>query len=401
MQRACAAALLRKGTTHILMPGRSADDRASLQIIQQLGALVNDNGSFIEIISKGIAPVNNILHCGESGLAARMFTPIAAISGQPQTITGTGSLLQRPMHFFETVLPSLGVTVSSNNGCLPLQLCGPLQPVDIEIDGSLSSQFVTGLLMAYAGAGAKDVTVKIRNAVSKPYIQLTINVLKEFGLHLPEENQGGYYFPAGEKNNPAQEILKYEVEGDWSGAAFLLVAGAIAGNITVTGISTSSAQADRAILKALQQCGADMVVAGNSVTVKAVSLSAFEFDATDCPDLVPPLCVLAACCKGTTLISGIERLKYKESDRAFALQQELGKMGIVINYNETEMRITGTEHIKGADTDAHNDHRIAMACAVAGLRAEGQTTVTGAGSVTKSYPDFFSDLQKLGAALDV
>ncbi|MGZ5287531.1 MAG: 3-phosphoshikimate 1-carboxyvinyltransferase, partial [Flavisolibacter sp.] len=176
MQRACAAALIRKGLTVLKNPGTSADDLAALNIIQQLGAKVSKVDDTIEIESRGVDPISDEVHCGESGLSARMFTSIAALSKMPLTITGSGSLLKRPFSFFETTFPNLQVSVETNNGLLPVKIKGPLKPSDIEIDGQLSSQFLTGLLFAYAAAEAQGVSISVNGLNSKPYIDLSLQV---------------------------------------------------------------------------------------------------------------------------------------------------------------------------------------------------------------------------------
>lgn len=195
MQRACAAALLHKGTTRIINPGNSFDDLAAIEMIQKLGARVdaNEDGSLI-ITSNGVMPISDQLNCGESGLGIRMFTPIAALSNQPLTINGTGSLLTRPMHFFDEVLPQLNVGVNSSKGFLPIQINGPLKPTDINIDGSLSSQFLTGLLMAYGAANADGVTIKVNDLKSRPYIDLTLKVMEAFGKIVRNEDYHSFSF---------------------------------------------------------------------------------------------------------------------------------------------------------------------------------------------------------------
>lgn len=395
MQRACAVALLKGGTTIIRNPGTSNDDKAALDIIQQLGAVVENKGDHLLISSKGVQPVNDTIHCGESGLSIRMFTPIAALAQQPITITGEGSLKKRPMDFFNDVLPKLGVEVSSQEGKIPLQVHGPLKPANITIDGSLSSQYLTGLLFAYAASGATDVSIYVENLNSKPYVDLTLTFLQRFGLKLPiNDNYKRFYFdPAPAANNAA--IVEYSVEGDWSGAAFLLVAGAIAGSVTVKGLDVQSTQADRAILKALELSGADLRIAENEISVRSTALNAFQFDATDCPDLFPPLVAIAACCKGQTVIQGVDRLAHKESNRGLTLQEEFGKMGVRVELDGNYMIVHGGTGIKGAHVHSHHDHRIAMACAVAALVADGDTTIDVAEAVNKSYPQFWEHLQQL------
>lgn len=402
MQRACAAALIRKGQTILHNPGASADDQAALNIIRQLGADVRSEDERVVIDSKGINPVSTELDCGESGLSIRMFTSIAALSSSEINITGGGSLARRPLNFFDEVLPQLNVSCSTREGYLPLRIKGPLSPADITVDGSLSSQYLTGLLLAYAAADAKDVTITVNNLASKPYIDLTLEVMRSFGLRLPENrNYEEFYFNANGPSNANEQTLNYTVEGDWSGAAFLLVAGAVAGNLVVKGLDVFSSQADKAVLQALMQSGASISIEESRVTVGRARLKPFHFNATDCPDLFPPLAALAAFCEGRSVIEGVHRLKHKESDRAATLQEELGKMGIVIEIQDDLMIITGTDTVRSASVHSHGDHRIAMACAVAALRADGPVTIGHAEAVNKSYPSFWQHLQDSGAAVSL
>jgi len=419
MQRACAAALLAKGTSMIRNPGHSNDDKAALEIIKRLGATVRINNEELIIKTDGINPVANEVNCGESGLSIRMFTPIIALADKEITINGEGSLLNRPMDFFDEILPQLGVQVQSNKGKLPIKIKGPLQRKNIEIDGSLSSQFLTGLLIAY-GAGAlskssnkgrtseeserQQVSIKVRNLTSKPYIDLTLDVMKQFGLQLPENrNYQEFIFTVTTHHSrltPDDSSLTthdYTVEGDWSGGAFLLVAGAIAGPITIRGLDMMSTQADKAIMKALTNANAGFAIEAKGIKIRPAEMRAFEFDATDSPDLFPPLVALAAYCNGETRIKGVSRLTHKESNRTISLQDEFGKMGVKIEADDDVMIIHGGNKISGAKLHSHHDHRIAMACAVAALKADGETTIEEAEAVKKSYPDFYDDLKKLGA----
>lgn len=402
MQRACAAAILKEGHTWIKNPGHSNDDKAALQIVKDLGAFSVEylDNKDVVIISDGIHAVNNkksVIDCGESGLSIRMFTPVIALSGIETTIQGSGSLLTRPMGFFDEILPLLGVKVKSNEGKIPLVVQGPLQPGNIEIDGSLSSQFLTGLLMAYSAADAKDVTITVKNLKSRPYTDLTLAVMKSFGMKLPQ-NRGyeEFYFEKEQHVYPFT-YQEYTVEGDWSGAAFLLVAGAIAGPVTVRGLDLTSAQADKAIVDALMAANAAIAMDAKGITVHPSEMDGFYFDATDCPDLFPPLVALAAYCKGKTTIKGVSRLTHKESNRAVTLQDEFDKMGVTIELGDDIMIVHGGSRVKGADVHSHHDHRIAMACAVAALKANSETVIEEAQAVNKSYPDFYEDLGKLGA----
>jgi len=401
MQRACAAALVAKGISEIYNPGHSNDDKAAMDIIRRLGAkLENQPDGTLQISSEGIKPVAPFIDCGESGLSIRMFTPLVALSAEEVTINGSGSLVTRPMDFFDEILPQTGVKIRSNKGKLPLVIQGPLKPADISVDGSLSSQFLTGLLLAYAAADASDVSIRVNNLKSRPYIDLTLDVMKRFGLKTPENrNYEEFYF---RKESVEQEPAhRYTVEGDWSGGAFLLVAGAIAGPITVRGLDIASTQADKAIVQALMSANAGIALDAKEIQLHPAKLSAFEFDATDCPDLFPPLVALASYCDGETRIKGVSRLAHKESDRGLTLQEEFGKMGITIHLEGDIMRVEGGTGVTGAVVSSRHDHRIAMACAVASLKATGETTIEHAEAINKSYPDFYSDLRQIGAVISL
>jgi 3-phosphoshikimate 1-carboxyvinyltransferase len=408
MQRACAAGLLSEGETIICIPGRSNDDQAALDVIQKLGAVVtrsNDNKLLIKANDCAIKSSANklgkekILNCGESGLGLRMFAPIAALSHHEIMLNGSGSLLQRPMHFFDEIFPQLGISIQSNNGKLPIKIKGPLQPQNISIDGSLSSQFLTGLLMAYAKACTAPVSIEVENLKSKPYIDLTLHVLKHFGWHVENRDYKKFFFDPMHNTQPTTHT--YTVEGDWSGASFLLVAGAIAGNISIEGLDMESAQADKAILNALKIAGAEISFSGNKILIQADKLKGFDFDATDCPDLFPPLVALAAYCKGTTTIKGVSRLAHKESNRALTLKNECEKMGVVILLQDDVMVVESKKKPVGATVHSHHDHRIAMACAVAALQAEGDTVILNAEAINKSYPDFYFHLKTLNTSMQI
>jgi 3-phosphoshikimate 1-carboxyvinyltransferase len=406
MQRACAAALLAGGETIVKNPGHSNDDLAALGVVLGLGLkseTISDGA--LRLMSHGIDPVTEELNCGESGLGIRMFTPIIGLSSKRLTITGGGSLKSRPMEFFDENLPKLGIIIQSNGGRLPLQIQGPLKPANITIDGSLSSQFLTGLLMAYGAVNASGVSIFVNNLNSKPYIDLTLKVMDHFGLKVPHnKNYVEFAFDQSE-NQKKNSSRTYQVEGDWSGAAFLCVAGAISSGITIRGMDKDSVQADKAILNALLDAGAGIHVQSSEISVggafqKNKKLNAFRFDATDCPDLFPPLVSLASYCEGTSRIIGVQRLTHKESNRALTLQEEFAKMGVGIELNENSMLVHGGKQVKGAHVHSRHDHRIAMATAVAALKAKGTTRIEDAQAIEKSYPDFFEDLSSVGASIE-
>lgn len=371
------------------------DIRAALDVASRLGAQVIISGHEQYTLTGGITggrleSQDSIVNIGESGLSARMFTPIAALSHSPVTITGKGSILKRPVDMMAGPLRSLGAGFESNKGFIPVTVHGPLQGGRAEVDGSVSSQFLTGLLMALPLAG-EDSSLTVPNAVSIPYIEMTIDLLDKFGIEIEHRHFEEFHIRGKQRYTPR----KYTVEGDWSGASCLLVAGAIAGMVTVNSLDPDSKQADIAILDALRKAGADVAVAGTSVTVSENRLDGFEFNATDCPDLFPALVALAANCSGKTILKGTTRLTYKESNRALALQQEFGRMGIDIDLSQPDTMVVKGGPVRGTTVDSHNDHRIAMAAGVAALRSDNGIKVSGAEAVGKSYPGFWEALESL------
>jgi 3-phosphoshikimate 1-carboxyvinyltransferase len=391
-QRAIAAAMLASGESMIRNPSYSDDCLAAMSIAVGLGATVAPGNGLLRVTGcRGLK--ENKLNCGESGLAIRMFSPVASLYPEEIIMSGAGSLKNRPMAMVEDALNQLGVKCTTSGGYLPLSIRGPLKGGNCEIDGSVSSQLLTGLLMALPSA-KRDSVISVKNLKSRPYIDMTIGILKEFGITVENENYELFKI----KGN--QEFLsrEYEVEGDWSGGAFLLVAGAINGDIMVTGLKADSFQSDKAILTALDMAGADLRVTGSSIGVSGSALKAFEFDATESPDLFPPAVTLAAFCKGTSRIKGASRLVHKESNRSAALIGEFGKMDIKIEQKDDYLFITGGRP-KASRVTSHDDHRIAMAAAVAALGATGKISIKDSHCVAKSYPGFFDDLRKLGATV--
>jgi 3-phosphoshikimate 1-carboxyvinyltransferase len=295
------------------------------------------------------------------------------------------------MSMIEEALNQLGVKCKSTDGYLPLTICGPLTGGKLEIDGSVSSQLLTGLLMALPLA-SKDSEIKVRNLKSKPYIDMTLQLLNSFGITVMTSNYDLFRIPGNQKYIPHS----YTVEGDWSGGAFLLVAGAINGHLSVKGLRNDSKQSDMAVLKALEIAGAHLTSGENNIDISRSELKAFEFNATESPDLFPPLVALASYCAGVSSIKGVSRLVFKESNRANTLKEEFGKMNIKIEIADDVMFITGGRP-QGARVESHDDHRIAMAVAVASLGASGKVSIRDSQCVAKSYPHFFEDLRQLGA----
>lgn len=391
-QRAIALALLAEGRTTLRNIEFCKDTRSAISCIEALGAKVSYLDESTIAVDGGLHPVTDTLMVGESGLATRLFTPIASLNSTPICIKGEGTLLHRPMMMMIEPLRRLGVEVRDGGGHLPIEVKGPIHGGNIEVDGSFSSQFITGLLLALPLA-KEDTTLHVRSAVSTPYIDMTIDTAKRFGVEIMhhESDYSEFYIEGGQKYTPAD----LAIEGDWSGASTMLVAGAISGRVTVKNLSTLSKQADTAICRALERAGAGIIIEGDSITVTKRRLRSFTFDATNSPDLFPALAALAAAAHGQSTIIGTQRLLHKESDRAETIRQEYEKLGIEVDISEENvMKIRGGE-IHPATVFSHNDHRIAMSLAVSALRCKGDVTIENAECVEKSYPTFFEDLESI------
>lgn len=389
-QRALAVALLADGESTIGNLELCDDTRSAIRCIEALGAEVTLIDDSTIRVRGGLAPRTDRLHIGESGLATRLFTPIASLHNQPITINGEGTILYRPISMMIDPLRQLGVEVRDGGGFLPIQVCGPMQGGEVAVDGSISSQFLTGLLLSLPMA-QNDTTIYVKDLKSLPYVDMTIDTARRFGVEIAHKDYCEFFI----EGNQHYTATDYMIEGDWSGAAPMFVAGAVAGEVTVENISRLSLQADTTIIKALISAGAEVESTDNAITVRHRRLKAFEFDATHCPDLFPALVALAANCEGTSTLYGTERLLHKESNRAATLAEEYAKAGIEVDIDEQNiMRVRGGK-IHGCTADSHGDHRIAMSMAIAALTADAPITIEGAECVAKSYPSFFDDLEQL------
>lgn len=409
MQRAIACAALAEGESILRSPSRSADCLAALSVAEGLGAVVEDRDGLVSISGIGFGKASHkrsggsseilSLSCGESGLCLRMFSPIAALFDRPIELAAMGSLRLRPVGMMSEPLRQLGASCDTASGVPPVMVRGPLRGGRATVDGRQSSQFLTGLLVALPLART-DSEIEVDDLASRGYVDLTIDVIRRFGVAVLRDHAYRNFSIAGRQ---AYRSADYTIEGDWSGAAFLLVAGAIAATkkpVEVEGLDARSYQPDRAILDALRDAGAAVEAQGghggeDRVAVKKNVLSAFSFDATNCPDLFPPLVCLALACEGESRIKGVGRLRGKESDRAAALSEELGKLGARIVVEGDEMIVIGGSRLKAGTVDSRDDHRIAMAAAIASFLAEGPIAIEGAECVAKSWPSFFEDVARV------
>lgn len=390
-QRAILAAGLSPQKTIIRNIGKSKDDQAMLSTIQELGAVANwISPNDIQIYGIQEFPNYADIYAGESGLGLRLITSVCAAFGGKFNITGAGTLKNRNQVFFENHLTQMGVKVSSNKGKIPLLLIGKLQGGLVEIDGSTSSQYLSGLLMGLPLIENKT-TLIVHNLKSIPYTKMTLNTLSKFGISVKTRNFSEFTIAPNQKYH----CNEYVVEGDWSSASYWLVASALGQNIGIRGLDLNSLQADIAILEVFEKANCTIVNENNTLKIDGKNRNPFQFNATHCPDLFPALAIFASCTEGTSIISGVHRLYNKESNRALVLQSELKKVGISVELIDDEMHIHGTNSIQSATIDSHNDHRIAMAFGILGMFSEEKITIENAEAVKKSYIDFWEDFAKI------
>ncbi len=388
MQRAMAIASLAKGKSIISNPSLSKDGLASMDIIRNLGCKVEQINNEITIEKLGV-PTGLPLDAGESGTSLRLFASIAALYDQQLVLTGSGSLKTRPMHMIIEGIVNAGGWAEGNGDYIPIKLKGPIKGGRFKIDGSETSQVLTGLLIALPLISG-DSQIEVSNLSSKPYIDITIDILNSFGVEVSHQDYKIFNIQ-GSQNYTGRS---YEIEGDWSGASFHVVGAAISGKATLSRINPESVQADIAILDAVKRAGATVLIENGNVVIEKNELHAFNFDAMDCPDLFPPIAALAANCKGISRINGVERLTHKESDRYTTIKEEFSKLGIKVWKEQNTMLIEGGP-IRGAIVHGRHDHRIAMCLAIAGLNATGPIEIDNAECVAKSYPHFYKDFEKL------
>jgi 3-phosphoshikimate 1-carboxyvinyltransferase len=390
-QRALLAAALAKGETKLINLGISKDELAMLSAIKQLGAKVNqlDDSTFI-INGINKFPKEAELNMGESGLGIRLMTSVCAAHEGVYMIYGKGSLENRPLTFFEETLPLFKAGISSNNGLIPLEIEGPMIGSSVEMDGSQSSQYISGMMMALPLL-KEDSRIHVANLNSLPYLQMTLDTLNKFGIEISHQNYEDFII----RGNQHYISTTYSIESDWSSASYWLVASALGYDVKLTGLSMTSLQADKNILEAFDAANCLVEFIDKKISVDGRNRKSFTFDATHCPDLFPALATFAAMCDGKSVIKGVSRLTHKESNRGVVLQEEFANIGVLITLDGDNMIIYGKNSIEGGKVSSHNDHRIAMCFAIAGLFSDDSIEISGAEAVSKSYPLFWEHLDKL------
>ncbi len=387
----CAA--FAKDETRVIGKLDSDDFKATKGCLEKLGARFEEKEDGYIVTPSRSYRSNTILDCGESGSTFRFLLPVVAALGVSATFEGKGRLAERPMGELIDVIRASGVSVSADK--LPLNVSGNIVANHFAIRGDISSQYISGLLLATPLLNADSEIEIIGELSSEGYIDITIEVMKNFGVTVTKTNKG--YSVAGGQSYKSPLTIK--VEGDWSNAACWIVAGALCGDITVKGLNMESAQGDKLVMELLKDMNATLYTTNDAVRTVKSKLKAIEFNADNTPDLVPVISVAAAAAEGISVIKGVERLRLKESDRLAAIIDMLKRLSVKAIYDGA-LKIKGGSLSGGNILYGYNDHRLVMAAAIAGAVC-GETVLMGTEAINKSYPEFFKDYSELGGKFDV
>lgn len=386
------AALQNSGQSCLRHIGDSVDIEATISCMKQLDISYDRQSDGTILVQPNPAAAKDaVMDCRESGSTLRFLLPLAAIDGTRRTFTGQGRLMERPMEIYETIFTQKGLHYQKEGNSLTVQ--GPLSSGDYHLPGNVSSQFISGLLFALPLLQGDSRVILTTPLESAAYVDLTLDTMASFGITIEHPDAYTYRVPGGQ-NYQAQQ---YCVEGDYSQAAFFLAAGALGQPVKCDGMQPESIQGDAAVIDILKRIGAEVFWEDGYLQALPSRLRGIDIDVREIPDLVPPLAVLLSLAEGTSHIVNAGRLRIKESDRLSAMTSELRKLGALVEEEDDSMTITGRPSLDGGQTDAHGDHRIAMAMAVAAIRCEAPVSLSGWQHVSKSYPGFWEDFEKEAA----
>lgn len=390
--RSIICAALSGGNCKVFNFTTSKDMEATLNFVTAIGMGYEVQGNVLRIF-KSRSMAQNV-NCMESGSTLRFVLPILGALGISTTLTGHGRLPERPMEVYSNLLPKFGVSMSSSN--LPISIDGKLKSGVYEVPGNISSQFITGLLFALPLVDGNSEIHVIGDFQSKSYIDITLSVMKYYGVEILETNYGYKV-----KGNQQYKSVDYTVEGDWSQTAFFLTMGALSKDyLTIKGLNINSVQGDRKALELYKKIGADIVV-GENIQIKKGEIRPFDVDAKDIPDVIPTLCACLALANGESLIYNAERLRIKESDRLLSTQKAINAIGGKVEILNDSLKIYGVKEFTSGKVDGYNDHRIVMTVASVMEAVKGDVEVSDPLSVNKSYPLFYEDFEKIGGVANV
>ncbi len=401
--RALIASSLSEGRSVIESALFCDDTSATIKACSSLGAKIEEvEGRLIVDGTSRLTTPEDVIHCRDSGSTIRFITPVCALADGVSVLTGNSGLRKRPMEPLLASLRQLGVQCYStgSKGYPPIIVFGGgIKGGRTSIRGDVSSQFISGLLFGTPKA-QMDTEIRVTTQLeSKPYVKMTLDVIRNQGIEVKSSDYRRFLVPCGQEYTPRNNVI----EGDYSSAAFLLAAAIVTeSHLKITNLQKETVQGDRVIVNVLKEMNVEVEVGKDFVEVVGgrQSLRGVEIDVRDSPDLTPVYAALACFAQGETKIRGAARLRFKESDRITSLVRELTKLGVTIKERQDGLIIKGDNKLRGNELDSHNDHRIAMACAIIALRTDGATVIHGIECIDKSYPDFLSDMTALGAEFE-
>ena len=395
--RAVICAGLSQGISNIDNVNYSQDIDATCGAMKNFGVNIIKNNKSLKIIgAKQLDVKNSNIECVESGSTLRFLIPLAALTGKKTIFQGEGELVERPLAPYYKIFEEQKINYKNSNGNLPLIIEGELKPGEYRVKGNISSQFISGLLFALPLLHGDSKIIVTSELESKAYVDLTVDMLKDFSVVVDNKDYKEFIIKGNQKFKPKDCII----EGDFSQAAFWLVAGILGMDVECDGLNIKSRQGDMAILNIIKSMGGEILIEGNKVRALPAKTKGIIFDASQCPDLVPVVAVLGALSEGTTEIINAERLRIKECDRLQALCSELNKLGADIEETSQGLLIRGKQALRGGNVYSWGDHRIAMALTVASIKCTEPVIIKDALSVRKSYPDFWKHFKMLGGNLD-
>ena len=386
-QRALAISCFSKSEFTIVGDYNNEDTTTAIQICKKIGLDIKINKNELKVsgdISKNHENIE--INSRESGLSTRIFSVLLSSFFSQTKINIEGTAKNRKFDF--SSLERLGIKI--NNSEESILIDGKIKSGIIKLNNQNTSQLLSALLITMPFLNG-DSEIICKNLVSKNYVDITLEMLKSLGINILNKSYERFII----KGNQKLKKNKIVVEGDWSSAAFHFVGAAISGKVDIYGLNINSSQGDKEIINVLRKCGSKIKINNSYISVLKDKLIPFVFDATDYPDLFPPLIVLASCCEGDSIINGVDRLINKESNRALSLKKEFSKLGVDINQENNSFRITGKDFLDANEVSSHLDHRIAMSLSIAAIKCKNPITINNSEVVNKSYSRFFEDLEKI------
>ena len=386
-QRALAISCFSKSEFTIVGDYNNEDTTTAIQICKKIGLDIKINKNELKVsgnISKNLENIE--INSRESGLSTRIFSVLLSSFFSQTKINLEGTAKNRKFDF--SSLERLGIKI--NNSQESILIDGKIKSGIIKLNNQNTSQLLSALLITMPFLNG-DSEIICKNLVSKNYVDITLEMLKNLGINILNKSYERFII----KGNQKLKKNKIVVEGDWSSAAFHFVGAAISGKVDIYGLNINSSQGDKEIINVLRKCGSKIKINNSYISVLKDKLIPFVFDATDYPDLFPPLIVLASCCEGDSIINGVDRLINKESNRALSLKKEFSKLGVDINQENNSFRITGKDFLDANEVSSHLDHRIAMSLSIAAIKCKNPITINNSEVVNKSYSRFFEDLEKI------